>query len=131
MVRIILGIIAGLVAAVITVALVEMLGHLIYPPPAGVDVSNPDQLSAIMSTIPLGAKVAVLIAWAAGIIAGSVVAMLISKKPWPAWVVGGFVLLMGAITMFMIPHPLWMVIATPLVTIASVMTAIKLFEPGR
>ena len=127
MIRIILGIIAGLIAAVITVALVEMLGHLIYPPPPGVDVSDPEQLSAIMSTIPLGAKIAVLIAWAVGIIVGSVVAMLISKKPWSAWIVGGFILLMGAITMYMIPHPLWMVIATPLVTIASVMTAIKLF----
>jgi len=127
MVRIILGIIAGLIAAVITVALVEMLGHVIYPPPPGVDVSDTAHLIAIMTTSPLGAKIAVLIAWAIGIIVGGAVAIMIGKKTWPAWFVGGFVLLMGAITMYLIPHPLWMVIATPLVTIASVMTAIKLF----
>jgi hypothetical protein len=127
MVRLILGIIAGLIAAVITVALVEALGHMIYPPPAGVDISDPEQLSAIMSTIPLGAKIAVLVAWAIGIVVGSAVAIIIGRKTWPAWVVGGAVLLMGAITMYMIPHPLWMIIATPLTTVLAVILSIRLF----
>jgi hypothetical protein len=127
MIRLILGIIAGLIAAVITVALVETLGHMIYPPPPGVDVTDPAQLSAIMSTIPLGAKIAVLVAWAVGILVGGAVSIIIARKTWPAWVVGGAVLLMGAITMYMIPHPLWMIIATPIVTVLAVILSIRLF----
>ena len=127
MIRLILGIVAGLIAAVFTVALVEALGHMIYPPPPGVDVTDPAQLSAIMSTIPLGAKIAVLVAWANGILVGGAVAIIIARKTWPAWLVGGAVLLMGAITMYMIPHPLWMIIATPIITVLAVILSIRLF----
>jgi cytochrome c biogenesis protein CcdA len=131
MIRIILGIVAGLVAAVVTVMLVEMAGHLIFPPPDGVDVSDPEQLAAIMQDIPLGAKIAVLVAWAAGIIVGGAVAILVAKRNWTAWVVGLAVLAMGALTMMMIPHPFWMMVATPLITVLSVVLTVRLFGTRR
>ncbi|WP_420434589.1 hypothetical protein [Hyphobacterium sp.] len=127
MLRLILGIIAGLVAAVFTVMLVEMVGHMIFPPPEGVDVSNPEQLAAIMHEIPLGAKIGVLVAWALGIFVGGLVAIRISKRNWTAWVVGLAVLAMGAVTMMMIPHPLWMMVATPLITVLAVVLTVRLF----
>lgn len=127
MLRLILGILAGLVAAVITVMIVEMIGHMIFPPPAGVDVSDPEQLAAIMSEIPLGAKIAVLVAWAIGIVVGGLVAILVSKRNWTAWVVGLAVLAMGAVTMMMIPHPFWMMVATPLITVLAVVLTVRLF----
>ena len=40
-----LGVVAGVVALGVTVLIVEMIGHTIWVPPAGVDVSEPVQLA--------------------------------------------------------------------------------------
>ncbi|WP_421788423.1 hypothetical protein [Hyphobacterium sp.] len=131
MLRIILGIVAGLVAAVVTVMIVETIGHMIFPPPEGVDITDPEQLAAIMSEIPLGAKITVLVAWAIGIFIGGTLAILISKRNWSAWIVGLAVLAMGIVTMTMIPHPVWMMIATPLITVLAVVLTVRLFGTRR
>jgi len=47
----ILGTVVGLVVAVVTLMIVEALGHMIYPPPEGVDLKDPEQLASIMKTM--------------------------------------------------------------------------------
>ena len=127
MLRTVLGIAAGIVSAVITIAIVETVGHMIFPPPAGTDVSNPAAMREIMHTIPLGAKIAVLMAWAIGVFVGGVVGILVSRKAWAPWLLAGVVLVFAGITLLMIPHPLWMVAFTPLATAIPAFLAIKLF----
>ena len=47
--------IAGVIAGIVIVFGAEAVGHMIFPPPEGVDLSDPEQLAAIMDQIPLGA----------------------------------------------------------------------------
>lgn len=102
------GILAGAVIAVVTVSVLESLGHLIYPPPEGVDLKNPEDLAGIMHSIPLGAKIAVVVAWFCGALFGGLAANWIARRPWPAFFVAALILAGGIATLVMIPHPLWM-----------------------
>lgn len=124
MLRAILGAIAGIVAGAITTAAVEFAGHLVYPPPPGLDLNDPATLKTLIASIPTGAKVAVLIAWAAGVFVGSAVAVLIAQRQsWPAWVAATVLFGAALATMVQIPHPDWMVLGATLLTLASAIAA--------
>jgi len=109
MIRSILGVVVGIVAAVIVVGVLEAAGHWIFPPPPGIDLSDPEQLKTIMDKIPPVALVAVLVAWGAGSLAGGFTAAAIARRAHVvhALIVGGIQCAFGIITMLMIPHPLW------------------------
>jgi hypothetical protein len=124
MLRSILGVVAGVVAGAVTIFIVEAIGHLIYPPPPGVDFNDPVVLNGLIQNMPFGAKVSVLAAWALGIFAGSAVAVFVAeRRSWPAWVVA-IVLFAGALsTMVVIPHPDWMAWSATVLTLASAISA--------
>ena len=123
MLRGLLGVVAGLIAGVAVTMLTEMVGHTVYPPPAGVDFNDPQVLKTIIGTIPLGAKIAVIVAWALGVFVGSAVAIVVAaRQSWPAWVTA-FVLFAALATMTYIPHPDWMLAAATLLTLASAIAA--------
>ncbi len=117
MLRTILGIIAGIIVGVFVVALVEGIGHMIWPPPEG-DLKDPEYLKSIMHEIPFASKMSVIVAWGLGVFVGGVVARLVSRRyKSAAWVVAAFILGAGVWTMTQIPHPLWMQINAVAVTI--------------
>ena len=127
MVRNILGIIAGVIVGGIVIGIVEMAGHMIFPPPEGVDLKNPGELQNIMSEIPLGAKIAVLVAWFIGITAGGVVARIITHKAgFASWIVAALLFGAAAYTMTKIPHPSWMIVGAVAVTLLGAFLANKL-----
>ena len=131
MLRIILGVLIGVIAGGLVIALVESAGHMIFPPPEGVNLKDPEELKSIMQEIPVGAKAAVLVAWGLGVFAGGVVARVISRRAvYAAWVVAGVLFAGAAWTMVMIPHPLWMMIGAVLVTLAGGFAANKI-TPAR
>lgn len=112
--RRIVGVLLGLVTAGVVVMLIEALGQSAFPPAAGFDPAAPD-----LALVPLGAIVAVAMAWALGPVAGGLVATLVGKalSPVPAFVVGLFFLAADVANLAMIPSPpwLWVVgIAAPL-----------------
>ncbi|MDX1984226.1 MAG: hypothetical protein SFV51_28380 [Bryobacteraceae bacterium] len=113
MLRTVLASLAGILAGGLVVGVVETAGHMIFPPPAGVDVSNTESLAALMSQIPVGAKLLVVLAWALGSLAAGWVAAKISRGAplLPALIAGAGLLAGGAYTLFTIPHPLWMMAA--------------------
>ncbi|WP_164117657.1 hypothetical protein [Sphingorhabdus sp. Alg239-R122] len=110
MARRVLGIIAGIIVAGILVALLEGLGHIIYPPPAGTDLNNPDDLAQIMHIMPFGAKLSVIIAWFLGTLGGAATALYITRWPWSVWIVAAFIIAGTIFSLMTIPHPLWMAI---------------------
>jgi membrane protein YdbS with pleckstrin-like domain len=117
---------AGIVVGVLTVAIVESIGHLIYPPPAGVDLKDPEQLAAIIDTIPFPAKLMVLLAWGLGTFGGGVTGVFLSgRKAWPAGVVALVMLLAAGWTLFIIPHPIWMIAATLVITAVAWLLATR------
>jgi len=129
MLRSILAVVAGVLVGAVVIFLTESLGHMIFPPPEGIDLKDPEQLKSIMKDIPLGAKLGVLAAWGAGVFAGGVAALLIARRWAPvAWVVAATLFTLAGVTMMAIPHPWWMIIGAVLVTCAGAVAAIKLLR---
>jgi len=106
----ILPVVAGVIAGGITVFIVESIGHLIWPPPEGIDITDPEGLAQLMDVIPIGALVFVVIAWIAGAIAGGFVAGKMAKDPsyLPGIITGAVLMVFGVMTMVSVPHPIWM-----------------------
>jgi len=130
MLRILLGLVIGVLVAFAIVAIGEALGHWIYPPPPGTDLSDPEALKTLMTTLPTQAIAAVLVAWAAASFLGGAVAGAIAKRRWAALAIGGVMLAVGAATMAMISHPLWFMIASVPATLLPAWVASKVI-PGQ
>ena len=107
MLRRLAAIILGAAAAFIVVAIVESVGHLIYPPPSGLDLSDPEALRVLISQMPPGALVAVVVAWFCGSFTGGFVAQLIAREARPIAALGaGALMLVATLSNFvLIPHP--------------------------
>ena len=113
--------VAGVILAVILVAVVERIGHLVYPLPADIDVTNTEELRAYVKTLPVGALLFVLLAWLAGTFGGGLLASFIARDNFRLYtgIVGGLVLLGTAINLVVIPHPLWFSMLSVLAIIAT------------
>jgi hypothetical protein len=108
--RIALGMLAGVVSGAVLAGVIEYASHMIFPPPAGVDFTDPAQTVA-MDLLPMGAKIGVIVAWAIGSFVGGMIAAWVGRAQIAAFGVGGILLGLGIWTMMMIPHPMWMIIA--------------------
>ena len=127
MARNILAVIAGIIAAGVTVFLVEMVGHFVLPMPPGVDPANPDSLRANAVNLPASNLLAVLIAWCAGSFVGGLVAALVSRqqKMLCALIAALFILGSGVASMVVIPHPIWFWIAAILLPLPCAWAAAR------
>jgi hypothetical protein len=132
----ILGVIGGVVAAGVVVGVMEFVGHKIYPPPPGIDLHNPEALKTIIDQLPLGAIVMVLVAWGAGSLVGGFTAGAVAGRAQVVHglIVGGIQMAFGILTMIMIPHPVWFMIAAVVVVIPpawlGAVVARLLFDPS-
>ena len=79
MLRNVMGFIVGFLVAGTLVGIIERMGHVAYPPPPGMDPSDPESIKAFMSQIPLGGLMYILVAWVAGTLAGSFTATRIAR----------------------------------------------------
>ena len=106
--RIVAGIVIGAVVAILCVAGIESVGHLVFPPPPGTDLTDPAQVARIMENVPAAALAFVAAAWFIGALAGAWVANLVARRALAGWIVILLVLAAGVYTMMTIPHPAWM-----------------------
>jgi hypothetical protein len=106
--RLAMGIVAGIVVAFLCVFAVEWVGHSLYPPPAGLDATNPADQARLMEAMPAAAKAIVLGAWFVAALAGAWTANRIAGRSLAGWIVALLVVATGIATMVMIPHPAWM-----------------------
>lgn len=115
--RKLLAVIAGVVAGALVITGVEALGHQVYPPAVGIDMTNADAARQALADAPAGALGVVLAAWALGALAaGWVVARLSHEWQMRLALVASAILLAGAVTtLVMLPHPVWFMIAGPLI----------------
>lgn len=134
--RLSLALIAGILAAFVTIALIETVGHTVFPAPADLDYGNPAALKAYVDALPLAAKLFVLAAWLCGTIDGVFVACLVNRGRYLlcAGLIGGAVWLATLANLFMIPHPAWLAAAgllgIPAVAFATAILCQRLLKPG-
>lgn len=104
-----LGIVLGLIVGLLIILAVEGVGHTIFPPPLGVNLTDPAQLSTAMLKIPLQAKIAVLLAWFLGALGGASAANVIAgRRAWAGRSVALVILALSIFNMTTIQHPVWM-----------------------
>jgi len=109
MVKKVAAAVLGIIAAGAIVAIVEALGHAVYPIPPDVDFDDPVQFGNYVQRLPIGAFLFVAGAWTLATLGGGLLACFIAKeKPFVySGIVGGFVLVATVANLMMIPHPLW------------------------
>jgi hypothetical protein len=102
----VLALVLGVVAAVAATMVTELAGHMVFPTPHGLNHHDP----ASLGSIPIGALVFILVAWAVGTFAGAWVAARVAPggKLVFGLAIGALFLLAGVAMMLSIPHPLWM-----------------------
>lgn len=106
-----LALLAGIViGGSVNMALV-MLSPSLIPPPAGVDVTNPESLSKVMHLFEPRHFIMPFLAHAIGTLAGALAAYLIagSYKVQMTYVIGAVFLCGGIAASFMIPAPAWFI----------------------
>ncbi|MBX3710460.1 MAG: hypothetical protein KF800_00640 [Lysobacter sp.] len=112
MLRTLLGIVLGVIAMMITVHGIETIGHLLYPPPPGLDPNDLDQLDSIVASAPVGAMALLVVGWCVGTIVGSGLAARIARHPRVAACVVALVVVASVVAMaFLLPsHPTWVAV---------------------
>ena len=125
-----LGILACLAALVATVWVVEAIGHSVWPPPPGTNMSDPAQLATLLDKIPLAAKLAVVTGWLLGAMAGTWAANAVARWTPASWIVAAMGIAFGVMTLFMIPHPLWMQISAVVVPLIGGWAGLRLPLPA-
>ena len=105
----VLATIIGFIVASATVYIFEsLIGQNLFPLPEGSDPMNIDWLKNNMDKIPMGAKTFVVISHFIGILAGMLVAALISKTSIiPSYIVGTLMLVATFYNIYALPKELW------------------------
>ena len=120
MARKVLGTIAGMIAAIIVIMLVQSVSHLMFPLPEGLSAQDKAGLREHFQSLPTTAFLMVILAYALGSLAGGFVSAMVSKVRYmPALVIGGLLTLGGIANGMMIPQPLWVTIVSLLTFIPS------------
>jgi len=130
-IRSILAVITGFIAASAVMMVVETInGRILYPElgKGAEGLTDREQIRALMASAPVGAFVVVLIGWALGGAVGGFLATLVSGKPPPrhAVVLGVLLTLAGIANNLMLPPPAWFWIATLVVFLPAAYLGAKL-----
>ena len=105
------GIIVGLIVSMAAISLFELIGQRLFPPPAGIDMSDPAQIGRAVDAIPIALKLSVIGAWFGGALAGGWTGLRVARWGAVPWIVAGGVVLGAVISFTQIPHPWWMQVA--------------------
>ena len=107
--RNVLACVAGiLIGSIVNMGIVT-IGPSVIPPPAGVDVSDPEALAQVIHLFEPKHFVAPFLAHALGTLVGAFVTFSIAatRKTALAYLIGAFFFVGGVSVSFMIPGPIW------------------------
>ncbi len=126
--RTILGMLLGVVTMMFTIYAIESIGHLLYPPPAGLDPRNPEHVQMIVAVAPAGAMAMLVLGWTTGAFVGGWVGARIARHARAAAIAVALVVMAGvAGMMVMVPeHPKWVSVLGLLLPIPAALVAARL-----
>ena len=99
MLKIVLGLIVGVIAAFATAYGLELLAHAIFP---GIDANSPS------SNLPIGMQIFVIATYFVAALVGGLVGGRIANRRWVAWAVAIIVAASAVATIFIVNQPLLM-----------------------
>jgi hypothetical protein len=114
MIRSALVLLAGVVAALFVVILMDTLTGNIYALPAGTDPNNPESMRQAVATLPAAAFLLLLAGW---VLAGGVGSYIAARfatyaRPTHGLIVAFFVLVATVGNLAKFPHPAWLWVAS-------------------
>ena len=127
MLKTLISILAGLVAGVPVVAIVARIGHILYPPPQGMDLTDCNVVAAMIAQMPVGALLFVVAGWVLGALVAGLIAARLSRRSRPTYIVTAIFLGLCGLNFVMIPHPVWMVAATLVLVPLTGLVSARLF----
>ncbi|WP_223605499.1 hypothetical protein [Chryseobacterium sp. OSA05B] len=109
MLRRILAVPAGLIAGIISITIVEKIGHQVYPPPAAAGSGDMTAMKEYVATAPFMALFFVIIGYALAAFVSGFTASKVAKngKHTSAAVCGVIFLFITIYMMFSLPTPVW------------------------
>jgi hypothetical protein len=130
-VRSILAVIAGFIAASAVMMLIESInGHVLYPElgKAAQGVTDREAIKALMASAPTGAFLVVLFGWVlGGLVGGFLAAWIGSTAPGPlALVLAGLLTLAGIANNLMLCPPVWFWVVSILVFCPATLAGARL-----
>jgi hypothetical protein len=117
--RRILGVFAGIIAAILIFTAFEYFRLRTFPPPPGYEKANHQQQVDYFQSLPTTALVIDLAGWITGSFLCGLLIRIISRSAnkSPAYIAGLFLMTAGIVDLFVIPYPVWFIIAGLLVFI--------------
>ena len=108
------AVILGLFLSVLITVGFETLGNRLYPLPPGIDPRDREALKAFAAALPAGALLLVLAGWVVGAFCGTLVAGAVAGRARMAhaMIVALLLLATAVVNMAMLPHPVWMWVAS-------------------
>jgi len=127
-IRSIVAVAAGVFIGGIATLGVEALGHVLVPPPAGLDVNDPAAVKAAMASLPTAHFLPILLAYVVGPTLGAALAarMAPARARLHASLVGGVFAVGGLMNFMTIPHPVWFVVLSMLAFVAAPLLGMRL-----
>lgn len=127
-IRSVIAVAAGVFIGGIATYGVEALGHVLVPPPAGLDITDAAAVKAAMPTLPAAHFLPLLFAYLVGPSLGAALAarMAPGRARLHATVVGGVFAAGGAVNFMEIPHPPWFVVLAMLAFLAAPLIGVRL-----
>ncbi|MGZ3921615.1 MAG: hypothetical protein ACXVNO_03530 [Bacteroidia bacterium] len=119
--RKILSVIAGVLTGILLIFVGEGASHSFFPPPQNIDFHNKEAFTAYVTSIPPQVFTLILAFWLLAAFFAGFVSSKINKANWKrSSIITGTILLAGTIlNLFMIPHPIWIIISAVLLTIPA------------
>jgi hypothetical protein len=130
MLRKIGGVLLGLVVAWLLVMLAEALVHKFYPPPAGINMNDFNEVKKFVASLPVSALLLVLSGWLMGTLAGTFAAARVGRSATPAYVLGAILLAAGIANAIIIPQPVWFSAVSFVIYITMSLTGARLGFPS-
>jgi hypothetical protein len=108
----ILSTVLGVISGLFIIFTLEVLSHIIYPLPPGINIDDIEALKAFTSKAPSIVFILLVVSYATASLTGGLIAssMAPANKMAKAITVGGILMGLGAYNLFMIPHPVWTII---------------------
>lgn len=120
MIRSVIAVIVGLVAAIIIFVIFETINHSIFQRPSGLE--NDAAMNQFMRDVPLKFMLLVIVGWAVGSFASGFIIRKISNSVSSILpiVAGAILTLSGIANLVLVTHPLWMQVVTVVIFVPFV-----------